>query len=266
MASIKAVVMQPFAGSGPVGGVVRLPELKAQSLRRVNKIFYDCADTDRNKVVARGEGFQKWPYSRVNPVWRGEKVLVVAGGPSVRPEIVAQCREGWRIIAVNNSYKLVPWADLLYFADARWWGWHGQSVQDFAGEIVTLKNHPVVASSKHHVHSLLVGAGSGLSLVPDTLHTGGNSTYQAINFAVLAGAKLIVTMGLDMQNMGGKSHWHGGHPCRVTPDRTLAQVMAPRFKTMLPTLERLGVKVLNASPGSLCTAFPIIEPEQALTL
>ena len=57
----------------------------------------------------------------VPPIWRGATVVCLGGGPSLTAADAAQCRGRARVIAINDAYRLVPWADLLYFCDYRWW-------------------------------------------------------------------------------------------------------------------------------------------------
>lgn len=94
----------------------------------------------------------------------------------------------------------------------------------------------------------------GLSEIPNGLHTGSNGGYQAINIAVLAGAKKILLLGYDMRFPDGKSHWHKGHPVKVPECRYLQY--AKRFKSMLPQLQKLGVSLVNCTAGSAVTCFP----------
>jgi enoyl-CoA hydratase/carnithine racemase len=99
------------------------------------------------------------------------------------------------------------------------------------------------------------GIDRGISESPNAIATGSNSGYQAINIAVLAGAKRILLLGYDMKFAAGKkSHWHGGHPLQM-PEGAYTRY-ARKFKTMLPQLERLGVAVINCTPGSAIDAFP----------
>ena len=57
------------------------------------------------------------------------------------------------------------------------------------------------------------GHGTGLSLDPDKLVTGHNSGFQALNLAVLAGARRILLLGYDGKaGQDGRTHWSGGHP------------------------------------------------------
>lgn len=101
-----------------------------------------------------------------------------------------------------------------------------------------------------------------LSENPNGLHTGTNSGYQAINIAVLAGAKRILLLGYDMRFPGGKSHWHSGHPIKVPEGHYTGY--GKQFDTMKPQLARLEVDVVNCTQGSALKAFPISTLEREL--
>ena len=61
--------------------------------------------------------------------WTGEPCIVVASGPSLDADTAHRVRmarwtDGWRVIVVNDAYRLLPRADILYACDARWWELH----------------------------------------------------------------------------------------------------------------------------------------------
>lgn len=108
--------------------------------------------------------------------------------------------------------------------------------------------------------------GNGLSLDPEYLVTGRNSGYQAINLAVLAGAKMIILLGYDSSEpqRGKPTHWFGDHP-RREPDNVFA-IYRQSFKVGAKEIIAAGVRVINCSPGSAVDAFEKMELEQALQL
>lgn len=101
-----------------------------------------------------------------------------------------------------------------------------------------------------------LGQRDGLALDQQSLITGRNSGYQAINLAVLSGAKRILLLGYDMRFIQGRSHWFGDHPIKNVEHEF--KCYAPKFKTMKPQLEKEGVTVINATPGTFIDAFPQI--------
>lgn len=107
------------------------------------------------------------------------------------------------------------------------------------------------------------GGSDGLSEDPQALHTGCNSGYQAINLAVLAGAKRVPLIGYDCKvGDGGKMHWFGDHPVK-TP-ASVFQEMRKKFRTAIEPLHAAGVEVLNCTPGSALDAFARAELESVL--
>lgn len=150
--------------------------------------------------------------------------------------------------------------DVLYGCDARWW-----TCRDHAGtvELDCLKYSLEICRGRQDVTVLKQGHHSGLSLENDTLNTGGNSGYQAINLAVLLGAVKIVLLGFDMQPArNGRHHWFGKHSyASWVPNYAL---YLPRFPTLVKPLKELGVSVINASRVSALECFPKMRLEEAL--
>lgn len=181
---------------------------------------------------------------------------------------------------MNDNYLIAPWAQVNYFADARWWQWHTDGIakfwpwvsftaeqqraafSSFAGQKVSIFNTGLQIADPC-VFLLRNSGREGLSLDPGGLHTGANSGYQAVNLAVLAGAKRILLVGYDMRYSAGKAHSHNGHPL-VMPEAAYSQY-AKKFSTMNPQLAKLGVEVINCTPGSAVTAFRKEELASALS-
>ena len=58
---------------------------------------------------------------------------MAAPGPSLTSEVAEQVREtGWPVIACQDAFRLMPWADILYGCDERWWDAYDHS--GFTGE------------------------------------------------------------------------------------------------------------------------------------
>ena len=200
---------------------------------------------------------QDWAASRL---WPGETVVCLGGGPSLTAHQVAAARWQARIIAINDSYRLAPWADVLYACDARWWDWH-DGAPSFAGLKVS---QDAKLSETHPDVRLLAPTGiDGFDPHPGNIRTGKNGGYQAIHLAAHMGAAKIVLLGYDMQPTGGRTHWHEGHPVRTRPE-VYGETMLPRFATLAAPLAKLGVRVVNATPGSALDAFPRTSLARAL--
>jgi len=81
---------------------------------------------------------ERW---QVPPMWSGETVAIIAGGPSAVDADLESLRGRCRVITINNSHLLTPWADILWFCDSRWYTWHKDAVDKFDGLVVTLENY-----------------------------------------------------------------------------------------------------------------------------
>lgn len=105
----------------------------------------------------------------------------------------------------------------------------------------------------------------GLSFTQGIVHSGGNSGYQAVNLAVLAGAPRLLLLGYDMGSRDGRKHWHEDHPPGLNnPRETTFQQWRDAFTTAVPDLERAGVEVINCTPGSALMCFPIARLEDVI--
>ncbi len=201
-----------------------------------------------------------WSVPRL---WDGATIVCLGGGPSLTRAQVDCCRGRARVIAINDSYRLAPWAEVLYFCDRRWFEWHEAQAEfrAFKGIKVTLdeqvlKAHPEIRGVKNTGRD-------GLESETNGVRTGRNSGYQAINLAVHLGARRIVLLGYDMRIVGGRTHWHRGHPVEIR-QTVFAHSMLPCFPSLVEPLRQRGVAVLNATPGSALTVFPMVALEQAL--
>lgn len=199
-------------------------------------------------------------YPSVPKLWPGETVVCIASGPSLTREDCDFVRGKARVIVVNTSYRMAPWADCLYACDARWWQW-ARGAPDFHGMKYALQRR---AERWPGVVALRIGTHDGLSTDPTTLNTGKNSGYQAINLAVHLGAKRIILLGYDMQKgKNGEHHWHKEHPSR-TPD--IYRKFLHYFNTIEEPLKQLSIEVINCSRVSALKIFPRMSLEEAFAI
>lgn len=175
-------------------------------------------------------------------------------------EVVAAVRAAvhHRVIVVNNTYELAPWADLLYAADGKWWEVNHKATLKFYGLKVTCTPVPF-----DDVLQLRDTGRDGFDPDPSCVRTGGNSGYQAVHVAAHLGAARILLCGFDMH--GG--HWHERHkdPLREHGEGIYARWIQ-RFETLAPPLKERGVEVINCTPGSALHVWPHETLESALQL
>lgn len=194
-------------------------------------------------------------YWSVPPEWTGETCFILGCGPSLRGFDARVLRGRGRVIAVNDSFRLAPWADVLYACDARWWQTRRAAVRDIweGRRRVTLENEI------DGVLRLRNSGEDGLETDPGALRTGKNSGYQAIGLAYHFGASRIVLLGFDMRlGRAGELHWNERSDGQ-TPQgfaQTLG-LMLPKFETLREPLATAGVQVVNATPGSALRVWPM---------
>ena len=128
----------------------------------------------------------------------------------------------------------------------------------FAGEKCSIQNSGanVADPSVHLIRNRdFPSHGGGLSMDPGYLATGGHSGYQALNLAILAGAKTLLLLGYDAHDPapGADDHWFGKHPRNTSP--AVYPLIRKSFRDNAAAIHAAGVLVLNCSPGSAIDAF-----------
>lgn len=123
------------------------------------------------------------------------------------------------------------------------------SIQDSGGNI-----------TDPEVHLVRNAGPNGISVDPEKIATGRNSGYQAINLAILAGAKTVLLIGYD----GTTDHWFGKHP--VPTPESAGPMYVEAARAGAPAIKAAGVRVINCSPGSAINAFERMDLAEALRL
>jgi len=186
--------------------------------------------------------------------------VICATGPSFKPFDVPPCR-GFRVIAVNNAWQDMLYADVLYACDYLWWRQYIDIVKKaFKGALWTqdrsaAERWPVLNHVKHH-------AGEGLSL--KMLNTNGNSGMGAINLAYLFGARRILLVGFDMKlGPHGERHYHSDHPKPLVQNQVFDEWIHKGHK-LAKDLKAANCEVINCTPGSALQCFPMSTLEAEL--
>jgi hypothetical protein len=183
-------------------------------------------------------------------MWVGETVVILASGPSMSAAVAEQVRAAEvPTIAINSTFRLAPWAEMLYAADAAWWQHpDNRDAHRFAGMKVSVEEAPEVLK-------LYASGVNGFDANTARIRTGGNSGYQAVHIAAHAGASRILLCGFDMCLDRG-SHWHGDHHAQLKQtSRKQFVVWCERFKDLAKELDARGIDVVNCTPGSALKCF-----------
>ena len=218
-------------------------------------------------------------YPPVPRQWHTSGLAVlVASGPSLTREDVAYCRRCVsrpHVLVVSDSWQYAPWADALYSYEAAWWN-HHQGVPAFRGQKwssvplestsrnVDLDIRPQADSVEQWALQWVRGEDRlGLSFDPQLIHYGSNSGYQALNLAILFGARRIVLLGYDMQSTGGREHFFGPHPHPLRRWSDFAK-FADMFRAAVPDLAAHNIEVINCSRETALDCFPRARLKDAL--
>ncbi len=195
------------------------------------------------------------PCVETRPGWH--TCVVAASGPSLTSEQVESVRASrLPVLAVNDAYRRLPGAQVLYACDNAWWRVHGEHARGFAGERWSC--HCAEGSSHNDKRKvadqfgvqLVAGRdGSTFSFDPGFIRYGHNSGFQAVNLALLFGAVRIILIGFDMHG----THFFGAHP---KPLRNAASYgsFIRSFTIAARELPR-HISIVNCAPGSALTAF-----------
>ena len=194
--------------------------------------------------------------------WAGQTAVCIAGGASLTKEQVDMCK-GHKVIAINDAYKLAPWADILYACDNQWWEWH-DGCPSFEGRKITheqgvrwgklLKGEDVPKPPYPGVEIVVSSGNEGFSEELNRIRHGGNSGYQALHIAMSMGASTIILLGYDMHARKDKSHWFGEHPNGKQSDSRYANWIK-EFPALQEAAMNRGQTIINCTPGSALECF-----------
>jgi hypothetical protein len=199
----------------------------------------------------------------VKPDWTGRTCVVMASGPGLtdgQAYAVSQARDRVTTIAVNSSYMMAYWADIVYAGDLQWWKSYHKKVPKFCQK-AQLWTGDHQAASHYQLNRMKSVNRPGLGL--QYTHMGGNSGYQAINLAFLFGSRRILLLGFTMREIDGRKHWHVDHPQPLV-QKILPDEWRHKFQALAKDLQRENCQVINCDPLSALTCFPMGDIEEEL--
>lgn len=180
--------------------------------------------------------------------WTGQAVVVIASGPSLTQEDCDLIEQSCFItIAVNSSWKMARFADVLYAGDLAWWKAYGHEVD------IPAERWSCTRQATHHFRTKYH-------------HTYGgefNSGQRAIQFAVERGAARVILLGFDGSVRHGL-HWHGPHDKTGNPDEVKVKKWRRQFALVAAQAKRAGCEVVNCSRYTELTCFPMESLENTL--
>jgi hypothetical protein len=218
-------------------------------------------------------------------------VFIIGGGPSLKLVNVQRLeqREPRRqyALAVNDSFMLGQW-DAMFFADTTFWRLRGDDLRNFAGlKVTTLKRLRGVPGVTVVKKDNRFGLTTNRSVLSWNLSSGSTT----ISLAAHLGAKRIVLLGFDMRWVPTCEHCkypkgspdtvacnHCGKKGGTELDRNYHRNYAKRdprkynpykgFMRSHPAIandaRQRGIEIVNATPGSAISHWPIVRPEDVL--
>jgi hypothetical protein len=167
--------------------------------------------------------------------------VVLATGQSVNQAVADRVRH-LPTVAVNDAFRLAPWAQALVACDANWWR-KTPGALAFPGE-------RWCASAIEGCARITARAGIG---------NGTNSGLLGLDYWVRRGAKRILLLGIDMQG----THYFGRHEEFKNTEPGRFRIFLWQFQKYAETIPA-DVAVLNCSPISALDVFPKVALDEAL--
>lgn len=130
----------------------------------------------------------------ITPEWKGLSVAVLASGPSMSQKLAESLRKQCdKVIAVNDSHVLAPWADMLVNLDADW-----------PADYLTFKGRRVTGVADDALDALYIGPRyETVTIARNHVIEVCNSGVTAVRIASLMGAARIVLAGFDYPHRTG---------------------------------------------------------------
>jgi len=175
---------------------------------------------------------------------------VIATGASLNPDPIAVVSRVRHLpcVAVNDAFRIAPWARVLVAADEAWIRKNPDAIE-FAGEKwcnnETRGTFPRLPKR-------------------EAIYTNTNSGLLGLVFAMDRGAERILLLGVDMKG----THYFGRYRNGLvnSPDEPgRFEFFIKQFRDFAPRI-RKGVEVINCNPDSALDVFPKMTLDEALEI
>ena len=212
--------------------------------------------------------------------YKDETVVIIATGPSLNKEQIEEVEKAHkagkcRVITINNSYQLAPWADIHVACNDNWWDYYWKNdevLRKMKADKWTRYLHQAEEFDIHFIDSIVK---DGLSKDPSVIHINKGSGPIAINLATLYGFKKLILLGHDMKfakDYNGKQkqpgstprHYFGEYPkemqhfpvSRNSIDNNGVIIgLISAYNGMVEDLKSMNIDVVNCTPGSHLPTF-----------
>jgi len=144
------------------------------------------------------------------------RAVIIASGPSLTVEDIEAVRKSNRaVFVINNTVKIVPFANYLYACDEDLIA-HYNGFAGFEGQKWTTSEQGAIKFRWNHVPGYNEKTSKQDPFPTDKMEIayGGNSGFQCLNLAYHLGYRDVILLGYDM-GFTDKKHWFGDHEPRI---------------------------------------------------
>lgn len=179
----------------------------------------------------------------------GRTVAVVGSGPSLRTTPLGALR-GTRFIAVNSACipmrEYATADDVLYFTDNAWNENRPGLAAAWPGVVITANRNVKIRLQNAVRYIDVTALSTRMGVRAD--YSQASSSHIAASLAADMGARKILLVGMDCRSVNGASHGIDNYP--ACDDFLFTNRFLPGWAGLAPAFERLGVDVVNVTPGS----------------
>lgn len=193
-------------------------------------------------------------------------VLVLGTGPTLKTFDVGRFKKKFFVIAVNDAYRVCPWADMFYACDFEWWVYHGTNLMHLPGKKFTLRWEDSIP--KHVMVNEIQAVREqrrGWSMRRGVIHMGHNSGFQALQLAAQLKPPAIYLAGFDMgvTNRVPDDHFFGQHPPQLAIGSQYENFIGD-FAEVIDEIRGSANVKLVTSPSGLSHLFETVSAEDAI--
>lgn len=187
----------------------------------------------------------------MKPDWTGQTAVVICSGPSLTADDCEKVRaSGHKTIVTNTTFRLAPWADVLFGHDREWWRLHSEEIEATGFKGLCYSMQPKTnAFGAEPIH--------GMGWIP----LAGNSGACALALAARFGVAKIILLGADCK-AGEKKHWHEDHPAPLKNAQSVDKWPA-QYAKAVQFAKHAGAEVVNCSRATAleCIRIGVLEDE-----
>jgi len=190
------------------------------------------------------------------PIWEGEDVYIVGGGPSLKDFEYWDVLHDKKVIGCNTAYRLGnEICDFVLFLDKSFWDNNQEDLKNYKGPIVSNLSYFEIYEPPKWVKVMKrIPRGLGTD---DTLASNFSSGASATNLAISLGALNVYLLGMDMKSIDGNANWHDESNKKMTARKYERFMEGFRLLQESMKKKRPHVEIINVNDDSAMTIFPV---------